>query len=60
MRSPAEPVVQVDFPRLNIILNGQLPDRALGENASPLEANDVLYIPGDSWNCPSGRRPACC
>ena len=57
MRSPAEPVVQVDFPRLNIILNGQLPDRALGENASPLEANDVLYIPGDSWNCPQWQAP---
>ncbi len=25
-RSPAEPVVQVDFPRLNILLDGQLPD----------------------------------
>ncbi|VFT73169.1 AraC family transcriptional regulator [Klebsiella aerogenes] len=57
MRSPAEPVVQVDFPRLNIIIDGQLPDRALGENASPLEANDVLYIPGDSWNCPQWQAP---
>ena len=53
----AEPVVQVDFPRLNIIIDGQLPDRALGENASPLEANDVLYIPGDSWNCPQWQAP---
>ncbi len=60
MRSPAEPVVQVDFPRLNVIIDGQLPDRVLGENASPLEANDVLYIPGDSWNCPAvaGALPA--
>ena len=24
VRSPAEPVVQVDFPRLNILLDGQL------------------------------------
>ena len=55
VRSPAEPVVQVDFPRLNILLDGQLRDQALGDNAPPLEANDVLYIPGDS-----GKRPACC
>lgn len=56
-RSPAEPVVQVDFPRLNILLDGQLPDQALGDNAPPLEANDVLYIPGDSWNCPQWQAP---
>ncbi|MFU8943654.1 AraC family transcriptional regulator, partial [Klebsiella pneumoniae] len=42
-RSPAEPVVQVDFPRLNILLDGQLPDQALGDNAPLLEAHDVLY-----------------
>ena len=56
-RSPAEPVVQVDFPRLNILLDGQLPDQALGDNAPLLEAHDVLYIPGDSWNCPQWQAP---
>ncbi|EPH2971892.1 helix-turn-helix transcriptional regulator [Klebsiella pneumoniae] len=56
-RPPAEPVVQVDFPRLNILLDGQLPDQALGDNAPLLEAHDVLYIPGDSWNCPQWQAP---
>lgn len=56
-RSPAEPVVQVDFPRLNILLDGQLRDQALGDTAPPLETHDVLYIPGDSWNCPQWQAP---
>ena len=59
-RSPAEPVVQVDFPRLNILLDGQLPDQALGDNTPLLEAHDVLYIPGDSWNCPQWQAPCLC
>jgi AraC-like DNA-binding protein len=56
-RSPAEQAVQVDFPRLNIIIDGQMRDRALGDNAAPLGARDVLYIPAASWNWPQWQTP---
>lgn len=55
-RSPAEPVVQVDFPRLNILLDGQLRDRALGDNARPRRPM-TCSIFGDSWNCPQWQAP---
>lgn len=53
-------MVQVDLPRLNILLDGQLPDQALGDNAPPLEANDVLYILAIAGTARSGKRLACC
>jgi hypothetical protein len=34
-------VVQVDFPRLNILLDGQLRDQALGDTAPPLVEEDI-------------------
>ncbi len=36
---------------------GSCPTEALGDNAPLLEAHDVLYIPGDSWNCPQWQAP---
>jgi AraC-like DNA-binding protein len=56
-RLSATQSVQVDSPRLAIIIDGQLRDRALGDNAAPLCARDVLYIPADSWNWPQWQTP---
>ena len=57
MRPPAEAVIQLDFPRLNIVIEGQLRDLTLGDNAAPLQPRDVLYITGDGWNWPQWQTP---
>lgn len=44
---------QVDFPRLEIVLEGTLDDGLL-----TLSAHDVLFIPAGSWNCPLWHAPA--
>lgn len=56
-RPPADAAIKVDFPRLNIVIEGQLYDLALGDNAAPLQPRDVLYIAGDSWNWPQWQTP---
>lgn len=56
-RPPADAAIKVDFPRLNIVIEGQLRDLALGETAAPLQSRDVLYIAGDSWNWPQWQTP---
>ena len=49
-----EMAFQVDFPRLEILLEGQLTDAALGESMQTL---DVLYVPAGGWNFPQWQSP---
>ena len=49
-----EMAFQVDFPRLEILLEGQLTDAALGE---PMQALDALYVPAGGWNFPQWQSP---
>lgn len=53
--SPIPPLaLQVDFPRLEIVLEGTVADRA----APALQQYDVLYVPAGSWNFPDWQQPA--
>lgn len=45
---------QVDFPRLEIVLEGSVNELA----ASVLQQGDVLYVPAGSWNDPQWQKPA--
>ncbi|MBC1187182.1 helix-turn-helix transcriptional regulator [Kluyvera sichuanensis] len=49
-----EMAFQVDFPRLEILLEGQLTDAALGE---PMLTLDALYVPAGGWNFPQWQSP---
>lgn len=49
-----EMAFQVDFPRLEILLEGQLTDAALSE---PMLALDALYVPAGGWNFPQWQSP---
>ena len=49
-----EMAFQVDFPRLEILLEGQLTDAVLGE---PMLALDALYVPAGGWNFPQWQSP---
>lgn len=44
---------QVDFPRLEIMLDGEITDLSC-----TLTKNDVLFVPAGGWNCPQWRMPA--
>lgn len=46
--------LQVDFPRLEIVLEGSVKDQA----ASVLQQGDVLYVPAGGWNDPQWQTPA--
>lgn len=46
--------LQVDFPRLEIVLEGSVKDLA----ASVLQQGDVLYVPAGGWNDPQWQKPA--
>ena len=50
-----ELALQVDFPRLEIVLEGSVEDRA-----APvfLRQGDVLYVPAGGWNYPQWQTPA--
>lgn len=53
--SPAPALaLQVDFPRLEIVLDGELTDQA----SPPLQRQDALYVPAGGWNSPQWRQPA--
>lgn len=45
---------QVDFPRLEIVLEGELTDASVGDT---LVACDVLYVPAGGWNLPRWQTP---
>lgn len=49
-----ELALQVDFPRLEIVLEGVVEDSA----SSALQKNDVLYVPAGGWNHPQWKNPA--
>lgn len=46
--SAPELALQVDFPRLEIVIEGSVEDRA----APVLQQRDVLYVPAGGWNDP--------
>lgn len=53
--SPAPALaLQVDFPRLEIVLNGEITDQA----GPALQQQDALYVPAGGWNFPQWRQPA--
>ena len=56
--SAPAPAFQVDFPRLEIVLEGSLEDTGIaGDNALMVE-HDVLYVPAGGWNFPQWSTPA--
>ena len=46
---------QVDFPRLEIVLEGEFVDTGAGATLVP---GDVLYFPAGGWNFPQWQAPA--
>ncbi|MNC00425.1 HTH-type transcriptional activator Btr [compost metagenome] len=54
--SPApELACRVDFPRLEIMLDGEFTDAAVSDTLMP---GDVLYVPAGGWNAPQMNMPA--
>ncbi len=49
-----ELALKVDFPRLEIVIEGSMKDPA----ASLLQQGDVLYVPAGGWNNPQWQAPA--
>ncbi|MDT3410172.1 helix-turn-helix transcriptional regulator [Kosakonia cowanii] len=49
---------QVDFPRLEIVLEGALTDAAIAGETALMMQHDVLYVPAGGWNCPRWLAPA--
>ena len=43
---------KVDFPRLEIVLEGAMGDACLGDGAPLLAAGEAVYIPAGAWNLP--------
>lgn len=52
--SAPELALQVDFPRLEIVIEGSMKDLA----ACILQQGDVLYVPAGGWNNPQWQAPA--
>ncbi|MGK9173701.1 AraC family transcriptional regulator [Yokenella regensburgei] len=48
---------QVDFPRLEIVLEGKLNDRGIAGDTSVMVEQDVLYVPAGGWNFPQWSTP---
>ncbi|MTH46945.1 helix-turn-helix transcriptional regulator [Intestinirhabdus alba] len=46
---------QVDFPRLEIVLEGEFTDAGIAETLRPW---DALYVPAGGWNLPQWQTPA--
>lgn len=49
--------LQVDFPRLEIVLEGTLTDLSINGETSLMSEQDVLYIPAGGWNAPQWQMP---
>lgn len=49
--------LQVDFPRLEVILEGQRGDPGIKAEPALLARYDVLYIPAGGWNLPQWQAP---
>ncbi|MBJ3782967.1 helix-turn-helix transcriptional regulator [Enterobacter asburiae] len=52
--SAPELALQVDFPRLEIVIEGSMKDQA----GCFLQRGDVLYVPAGGWNNPQWQAPA--
>ncbi len=50
--------LQVDFPRLEIVLEGVLDDLGIAGETPLMVEQDVLYVPAGSWNFPQWSTPA--
>ena len=48
-------VQKVDFPRLEVMLEGQLHDAGIKADPPVLSRHDVLFIHAGGWHSPSGR-----
>lgn len=48
---------QVDFPRLEIVLEGEFTDCGIADTSAALSPGDVLYVPAGGWNFPQWRVP---
>lgn len=57
-RPASEKALCVDFPRLEIMLEGQLQDPAIKADCARLMPHDVLYIPAGGWNAPQWLVPS--
>ena len=53
-----EMAFQVDFPRLEIVLSGQLADAGLHGDEVRMNGLDALYVPAGGWNYPLWDQPA--
>lgn len=53
-----EMAFRVDFPRLEILLSGQLSDAGLHEDGVQMQEFDALYVPAGGWNFPQWQQPA--
>ncbi|WP_142503171.1 helix-turn-helix transcriptional regulator [Klebsiella sp. 2680] len=51
-------VRSVDFPRLEILLEGQLNDPAIKAEPALLAQYDALFVPAGGWNFPQWQAPA--
>ena len=49
---------QVDFPRLEIVLDGAVTDAGITGETALMMQHDVLYVPAGSWNYPQWLIPA--
>ena len=48
---------QVDFPRLEIVLEGEFTDHGVAGASATLRPGDVLYVPAGGWNFPQWLTP---
>ncbi|WP_312691552.1 AraC family transcriptional regulator [Kosakonia sp.] len=55
--APAQ-ALQVDFPRLEIVLEGTLTDDGIAGENRRMAQHDVLYIPAGGWTQPQWQAPA--
>ncbi|MGP3591306.1 helix-turn-helix transcriptional regulator [Vagococcus sp. WN89Y] len=54
--APAQ-ATQVDFPRLEIVLEGMLVDSCIVGDAALMAQHDVLYVPPGGWTLPQWQSP---
>ncbi|MGS2695258.1 MULTISPECIES: AraC family transcriptional regulator [Citrobacter] len=55
--STPELAYQVDFPRLEIVLEGEFTDNGVAGTSATLLPCDVLFVPAGSWNFPQWLTP---
>lgn len=55
--APSELAYQVDFPRIEVVLDGVLMDACDAGMPARLEQHDVLYVPAKCWNNPQWNTP---